>query len=277
MPVDPTGKPLLDCGQHTGSKLEGVIEIRTIESPIGTLTLAVRGGRLCVLHFGSDHRSIRASLRRWYPDEPPDGPIDTRSGAEAVEAILARYFAGETDALDGIDVEMNGTSFQRRVWAALRDVKAGTTASSRRDRAAHRRDLLGPRRGRRQRRQSRRDSRALPPHHRRQRQPHRLRWRPRTEAVAASPRAGPRPLLTSAAAQLLRFRPNPSLIRFLFALSDVRSNGCCRGRLEEYFRPPGGAVSCDQRPDSADVRLLARRRAATPARRDATRPGPLGR
>ena len=129
MPVDPTGKPLLDCGQHTGSKLEGVIEIRTIESPIGTLTLAVRGGRLCVLHFGSDHRSIRASLRRWYPDEPPDGPIDTRSGAEAVEAILARYFAGETDALDGIDVEMNGTSFQRRVWAALRDVKAGTTAS----------------------------------------------------------------------------------------------------------------------------------------------------
>jgi len=48
---------------------------------------------------------------------------------DAIEAILTRYFAGETDALDVIDVEMNGTSFQRRVWAALRDVKAGTTVS----------------------------------------------------------------------------------------------------------------------------------------------------
>ena len=43
--------------------------------------------------------------------------------------MLERYFAGELDALDEVQVEMNGTDFQRRVWSALRDVKAGRTAS----------------------------------------------------------------------------------------------------------------------------------------------------
>jgi methylated-DNA-[protein]-cysteine S-methyltransferase len=46
-----------------------------------------------------------------------------------VEARLAGYFAGDTAALDGIDVELNGTPFQRRVWEALRGVPAGQTAS----------------------------------------------------------------------------------------------------------------------------------------------------
>ena len=45
--------------------------------------------------------------------------------AERLEA----YFGGETTALDGLDVELNGTPFQRRVWEALRAVRAGQTAS----------------------------------------------------------------------------------------------------------------------------------------------------
>src|SRR6476469_6021063 len=125
LPVASTGSPRIDRCLLLRQYTRGVIEIRTIGSPIGALTLAVRGGRLCVLHFGSDGRAIRASLRRWYPDDA----IDASAGVDAIEAILTRYFAGETDALDVIDVEMNGTSFQRRVWAALRDVKAGTTVS----------------------------------------------------------------------------------------------------------------------------------------------------
>jgi len=43
--------------------------------------------------------------------------------------VLRRYFGGELESLDEIDVELNGTSFQKNVWLALRSVKAGSTMS----------------------------------------------------------------------------------------------------------------------------------------------------
>jgi methylated-DNA-[protein]-cysteine S-methyltransferase len=43
--------------------------------------------------------------------------------------VLTRYFAGETAAIDGVAVEMNGTPFQKTVWAALRRIPCGTTIS----------------------------------------------------------------------------------------------------------------------------------------------------
>jgi methylated-DNA-[protein]-cysteine S-methyltransferase len=102
-----------------------MIEVGQVDSPIGPLTLAVRGARLCLLHFGADEEGAVAALRRWYPGQP----IASRGALAAAARGLASYFAGETTALDGIAVEMNGTPFQRRVWEALRDVRVGTTAS----------------------------------------------------------------------------------------------------------------------------------------------------
>ena len=102
-----------------------MIDVRHVDSPIGPLTLAVRGARLCLLHFGADAHAVASALRRWYPEETQG----SGSGTAAVEARLAGYFAGDTSVLDGIDVELNGTPFQRRVWEALRGVSAGQTAS----------------------------------------------------------------------------------------------------------------------------------------------------
>ena len=42
---------------------------------------------------------------------------------------LDEYFAGHLAVLDEIPVELNGTSFQQRVWNALRAIRAGTTSS----------------------------------------------------------------------------------------------------------------------------------------------------
>lgn len=110
------------CSEGTG---RGTIDVATVDSPVGPLTLAVRGSRLCLLHFGADGPGAAASLRRWYPGERlASGP-----GTTPVTLSLDRYFAGETTALEGIDVEMNGTPFQVRVWQALREVRAGATAS----------------------------------------------------------------------------------------------------------------------------------------------------
>jgi len=80
---------------------------------------------VCLLHFGEEVTVVRSALHRWYQGtaiEPQDDP------AGAATALRA-YFAGQLDALDAIEVELNGTEFQKRVWRALRQVGAGTTAT----------------------------------------------------------------------------------------------------------------------------------------------------
>ena len=42
---------------------------------------------------------------------------------------IAAYFAGDLAALDSLPVAGIGSDFQRRVWAALRTIPAGTTQS----------------------------------------------------------------------------------------------------------------------------------------------------
>lgn len=102
-----------------------MIHLTTIESPIGALTIAARGAKVCMLHFGGDQAGARAALQRWYFDEPIELHADPAGCVTAMRA----YFAGSVTALDGVEVEMNGTDFQKRVWAELRRVKPGTTTS----------------------------------------------------------------------------------------------------------------------------------------------------
>ena len=102
-----------------------MIGITTIDSPVGPLTLAAREGRVCLLHFGAPDARVRATLARWYPREHV-APVTDPAG---VGTALRAYFNGRCDALDGIDVELNGTSFQRTVWTALRSIRTGTTCS----------------------------------------------------------------------------------------------------------------------------------------------------
>ena len=102
-----------------------MIEVGIIETPIGPLSVAAREGRTCLLHFGDSEPEARATLKKWYGSVP----IAASSDPGGTASVLGRYFAGDLHALDEVEVEMNGTEFQRRVWAALRSVKAGQTAS----------------------------------------------------------------------------------------------------------------------------------------------------
>jgi methylated-DNA-[protein]-cysteine S-methyltransferase len=102
-----------------------VVEITVFQSPIGPLTLAARDGRVCALHFGDDQRAVTATLKRRNPSLEI---AKSRDPGGAVGALRA-YFKGQIDALDDIAVDMDGTAFQRQVWAALRTVRAGRTAS----------------------------------------------------------------------------------------------------------------------------------------------------
>jgi methylated-DNA-[protein]-cysteine S-methyltransferase len=102
-----------------------LIEIAVIHSPIGPLTLAAKDGLLCLLHFGAREAPVRATLQRWYPGET----IERRRDPGGAATALAKYFSGQFDILETIQVEFNGTPFQQKVWRALRTVRAGHTAS----------------------------------------------------------------------------------------------------------------------------------------------------
>ena len=81
--------------------------VDTVETPIGPIHLALRGGALHALRF----------------DEPFEG---TRAPAPVSDRVRA-YFAGDVHALDEVAVDPDGTPFQRRIWAALRDIPPGET------------------------------------------------------------------------------------------------------------------------------------------------------
>jgi len=104
---------------------ERVLQLGSMSTPIGRLMVAAHDNRLCLVHFDSSDAASRATLARWYPDESITA---VRDPAGAV-AALRSYFDGDVNAIDDVDVEMNGTSFQLRVWEALRSVRAGATAS----------------------------------------------------------------------------------------------------------------------------------------------------
>ncbi len=101
-----------------------MIQIDTVESPIGPLAVAERAERLCLLHFGGDDDYVERTIERWYP-----GEARARRPVAQVRAILARYFAGDCGVIDTVAVELNGTDFQKRVWQALRRIPSGATLS----------------------------------------------------------------------------------------------------------------------------------------------------
>ena len=93
------------------------IHFRTIDSPVGLLTLAGRDGRLAHLRMvGQTHEPSRAG---WEEDGDAFG--------NAVEQLEA-YFAGDLTTFD-VEVDLVGTIFQRRVWAALQTIPYGQTRS----------------------------------------------------------------------------------------------------------------------------------------------------
>jgi methylated-DNA-[protein]-cysteine S-methyltransferase len=102
-----------------------IISLATTHSPIGELTVAARGSKVCLVHFGAVNTYVRTALARWYPD----GRVEPGPDPGGVLNVLARYFGGDLASLDEVDVELHGTSFQQRVWLALRTITAGTTAS----------------------------------------------------------------------------------------------------------------------------------------------------
>ncbi|MBX5485393.1 Methylated-DNA--protein-cysteine methyltransferase [Mycolicibacterium hassiacum DSM 44199] len=94
-----------------------VLKFRVIDSPIGPLTLAGVDGRL--RHLRMVDQTHEPSREHWQPDDTvfPD-----------VVDQLDAYFAGDLKEFD-VALDLVGTAFQRKVWAALLTIPYGETRS----------------------------------------------------------------------------------------------------------------------------------------------------
>jgi methylated-DNA-[protein]-cysteine S-methyltransferase len=80
---------------------------------------------VCAIAFaGSEAEAERYLARRYGECAKVRAPVPA-----PVRDALARYFAGDMAAFDGVAVLVRGTAFQERVWAALREIPVGRTAS----------------------------------------------------------------------------------------------------------------------------------------------------
>ena len=95
-----------------------------IEAAIGTILIATDDASLCALDFEDTRERMLSGLRARY-GEVELAHQDPLGCASRVRA----YLAGELDALDDVPVDTGGTPFQRRVWAALRQIPCGSAIS----------------------------------------------------------------------------------------------------------------------------------------------------
>lgn len=100
--------------------------VEAAPAPIGPVLLASDGRSLLALDFGApEERLIRLLRARFGPGVALREADDPQGFASAVRA----YFAGDLAALDRLPADGGGTPFQRRVWAALREIPPGQTCS----------------------------------------------------------------------------------------------------------------------------------------------------
>ncbi len=96
-----------------------------IETPIGTLGLAVRDRDVCLLEFDRDRRGVEKTLAARFGDVELHDAINPSGYTDCIRA----YFDGELAALDEIPVDPGGTTFQGLVWSELRRIPVGRTRS----------------------------------------------------------------------------------------------------------------------------------------------------
>ncbi|ALI28141.1 Methylated-DNA--protein-cysteine methyltransferase [Mycolicibacterium fortuitum] len=93
------------------------LRFRTMESPVGLLTLAGRNGKL--MHLRMVDQTYEPSREGWEADDA--------AFPDAVDQ-LSEYFAGDRTEFT-LELDMAGTQFQRRVWEALRAIPYGETCT----------------------------------------------------------------------------------------------------------------------------------------------------
>jgi len=96
------------------------------KSPIGVALLVTDAeGTLCALDWADYEDRMAALMRQQYGGSEL---VEGKAPASIIAALKA-YFAGDLAGLRAIPCRFGGTSFQREVWSALREITPGKTIS----------------------------------------------------------------------------------------------------------------------------------------------------
>lgn len=95
-------------------------EYKLMPSPVGQLTLVARNGKVAAILWETE-RANRVRLGELV--EVDDSPALLQA-----ERQLNEYFAGTRDRFD-LELDFEGTEFQKKVWAALLTIPFGETRS----------------------------------------------------------------------------------------------------------------------------------------------------
>jgi methylated-DNA-[protein]-cysteine S-methyltransferase len=100
--------------------MPSALQAGTYPTPVGDLAVLVdpASGAVVCSHFGTIGEAARELGEAWV-----EGP-DAR-----VAAALEAWAAGDGLGLSAIPVRQNGTALQQRIWAAIREVPLGETAT----------------------------------------------------------------------------------------------------------------------------------------------------
>jgi methylated-DNA-[protein]-cysteine S-methyltransferase len=104
--------------------LRVLFTVEAFDSPIGELLLVSDGVALRMLDLHGNQDELRVMLDKSYGCR-----IERGSVPREISGALKAYFDGDLTAIERIAVEADGSDFQRRVWAELRAIPAGTTTS----------------------------------------------------------------------------------------------------------------------------------------------------
>ena len=99
-----------------------------IGTPIGAITIAAdQEGNLRVSLFAEDEEIVRRYLRLQCGSQ--SFGLEHVANPHGLSVAITSYFAGKLDVIDRVPVDTGGTSFQQKVWRALRDIPCGSTTS----------------------------------------------------------------------------------------------------------------------------------------------------
>jgi O-6-methylguanine DNA methyltransferase len=111
-----------------------VLHRAEIDTPVGPMLAVASSEALMVLEFGNRERFTRleARLARWFPPHEITENlknVDVSRVIDRVREWLEGYFSGTDADASGLPLDMRGAPFEQRVWAALREIPAGTTTT----------------------------------------------------------------------------------------------------------------------------------------------------
>ncbi len=102
-----------------------VIRFAVGECSLGAILVAATAKGICAILLGDDPDALARSLQDQFPQAEL---IGADRDFERLVAQVVGFVEAPRQGLD-LPLDVRGTAFQQRVWALLRDIPAGTTAS----------------------------------------------------------------------------------------------------------------------------------------------------